>query len=62
MRQLTQRMEEPPAKPPPVTEKDIDQMGKTDLRSVARKWSVKQKNRTNEQLREDLKKHLRKQP
>ena len=66
-RQLAQQMEEPPAKPPPVTAPvtawEIDKMGKAELRKLAKTWKVKQfKKETNDELKEDLKKHLRKQP
>ena len=41
---------------------DIDEMGRSELRKLAKQWKVTQNNRGSIQLREDLKKHLRKQP
>ena len=45
-----------------VSEDDIDEMGRSELRKLAKQWKVTQNNRSSIQLREDLKKHLRKQP
>ena len=61
-RQLAQHIEEPLESPASVSEDDIDEMGRSELRKLAKQWKVTQNNRSSIQLREDLKKHLRKQP
>ena len=61
-RQLAQHIEEPLESPVSVSEDDIDEMGRSELRKLAKQWKVTQNNRSSIQLREDLKKHLRKQP
>ena len=60
--QLDQRLEERLSKPPPVTEQQIDKMGRTELRRLAKSWSITQFKKTNDELKEALKKHLRKWP
>ena len=60
-RQVVHHMEEaPPAKPPPATVEQLDEMGQAGLRRLAKSLGVKQKAATVAELRERLRKHLQK--